>query len=372
MSKVKAVGILGMGRALPPTIRRNEDWPADFVERLINKEKKGDADPYRGVTGGSAKDQHFDPIISRQMKRWADDPFRGSRERRVIGKDEKPSTYEIAAGREAMEKAGVDPKDVDLLLVHSMVSDEMFPPPYNENYIHHQLGLTEDAASWQLTSVCSSFVSQLATARAMIMQGMARYALCIASCMYSRWTDYADTNSLYHGDGVAAALLGPVEEDYGIQGWHFRTNGSLTGGIRLIYDKPKAGPNGEPDMPPQLLVEMGPKELQFQVMADLIPQIRRCSEMALARAGYQLSELKAVFSHQPTAWFQHACLEALELPESMAYDTFAKYANLSSACIPVTMYEALQEGRIQKGDKLFLFSPHAGYGYGAIAMKWAV
>jgi len=372
MSSVKAVGILGIGRALPPTIRRNEDWPADFVERLLSKEKKGDADPYRGVTGGSASEQHYDPIISRQMARWAHDPFRGSRERRVIGPDEKPSTYEIAAAREALEHARVDPKDVDLLLVHSMVSDEMFPPPYNENYIHYRLGLNPDAASWQLTSVCSSFISHLATAYAMVMQGMARYVLCIASCMYSRWTDYADTNSLYHGDGVGAVVVGPVEEGYGIQGWHFRTNGELTGGIRCVYRSPKAGPNGEKDMPPQLLVEMGPKEIQYKVMADLIPQIRRCAEGALGRAGWKLDEIKMVFTHQPTAWFQYACLEALGLPESMQYDTFAKYANLSSACIPVTMYEALQEGRLQKGDKLFLFSPHAGYGYGAIALRWAI
>lgn len=360
-----------MGRAMPPTIRRNEDWPKDFVDSLINHEKRGKADPYRGVTGGSAKQQHFDPIISKQMKRWAEDPFRGSKERRVIGKDEKPSKYELAAAQEAMKNAGVDPSEVDMLLLHSMVSDEMFPPPGNENYLHWKLGLPDDAAAWQLSSVCSSFTSQLATARAMVLQGMARNVLCITSCMYSRWTDYSETNSLYHGDGVAAAVVGPVEEGLGIQGWHFRTNGSLTGGIRLVYEPPKAGPNGETDMPNQLLVQMGPKEVQYEVMADLIPQIRICADKALERAGFGLSDIKMLITHQPTAWFQYASLEALGLPESMAYDTFAKYANLSSACLSVTLYEALQEGRIQKGDPLLLFSPHAGYGYGAIAMRWA-
>lgn len=359
-----------MGRAMPPAVRTNEDWPPDFVENLLRLEKKGVADPYRGITGGAASQQHFDPIISRQMARWAADPFRGSKERRVIGKDEKSSTYEIAAGKEALEKAGVDPSEVDLLLLHSMVSDEEFPPPTNENFLHYKLGLHDDCASWQLSSICSSFTSQLATARAMVLQGMARNVLCITSCMYSRWTDYSLTTSLYNGDGVAAAVVGPMEEGHGILGWHFRTNGKLHGGIRLVHQSPRLGPKGETDLPPQLLVEMGSKEVQFQVMADLVPQIRRCAQMALERAGISLKELKLVLTHQPTAWFQYACLEALELPESMAFDTFSKYANLSSACLSVNLYEALEENRLQKGDAILLFSPHAGYGYGAIAMRW--
>src|SRR5690606_18049104 len=148
MSTVKAVGILGIGRALPPNIRRNEDWPAEYGKGRLSREKKGEADPYRGITGGSASEQHYDPIISKQMARWAHDPFRGTKERRVIGADEKPSTYEIAAAREALEHAKVDPKDVDLLLVHSMESPVELLVPFSDAYLPHQLVLNPDAGAW--------------------------------------------------------------------------------------------------------------------------------------------------------------------------------------------------------------------------------
>ncbi len=345
---MSAVGVRAVAGVVPSLVRRNADWPEEFRKRLESGTVKGD--PYRG--GNEVPDPKRLPLV--HMARFAADPYRGTVERRILEPDRLPSDLEIEAARKVLTRASVDPRDLDLLICHSIVADELLPR--NDAKLHHLLGLRSDAGAITVDTICSSMATQLVTARGLVANGDVRRILCITSSCHSRIADWHDTSSLYFGDAAAAFVVESVPETYGILGWAMRTDGSLHNAIR--WDRER-------------MVTIFEHEPQKLVIGQLVDQCRGVVSAALDRAGIGLDAIDLFISHQPVAWFHPMCLDALGLPPERGFDTFTRYANISACCLSLNLAEAVEQGRIHKGDRILFFGANAGYGYIALVLRWS-
>ena len=338
------VGIQAIAGVVPSVVRRNEDWPETFRSKL----KKVGGDPYRGRGGRSrtGADCHAStwppsgPIPF--AARWS----AGSSSRGVL-----PSDIEAEACRKTLDKAGLSPSEIDLLIVHSIVADELLPR--NDCKLHHLLELRPDVGAVAVESICSSMVTQLVMASGLIRSGQAKRVLCSTSSCHSRISDYENTYSLYIGDAAAAFIVGEVDT-FGLLGWAMRSDGSLHHAIRT--DRKLL----------QTVLEPAPQKL---VVDQLVDQCRQTVGACLARCDLSIDEIDCFISHQPTAWWHPMCLDALGLESERGFETFRKYANISACCLTLNLAEAKECGRVNRGDRVLLFAANAGYGYAAAVIE---
>ncbi len=151
----------------------------------------------------------------------------------------------------------------------------------------------------------------------------------------------------------------------------FRTDGRLHGAIKLQWANPvAASPRAYWDRSQEMLLIGFDQELQQHVLGELEVHATQVCEEALARMEMRREDLDIFIAHQPMSWNRALMEDMLGLPDGVAYDTFEEYASINSAGIPASIHEARRLGRIQKGSKVLLFGPAAGYTYAAMAMRW--
>src|SRR5947207_13071992 len=187
MSKVNA-GILGTGHSYPKGVLTNAD-----LEKIV--------------------DTSDDWITTRT----------GIKQRRKAAPDEYTSQFAVGASREAIERAGIDPSEIDLILCATVTPDQILPS--TACLIQAELGAHKSAAM-DIVAACSGFVYGLSLADSMIRTGQAKYVLVIGAEILTRYVDYTDRSTcVLFGDGAGAAILGPVEEGRGILASRIRSDG---------------------------------------------------------------------------------------------------------------------------------------------------
>src|SRR6266481_2015454 len=187
MSRVNA-GILGTGHSYPKGILTNAD-----LEKIV--------------------DTSDEWITSRT----------GIKQRRKAGPDEYTSQFAVRAAREAIERAGIEPARIDLILCATVTPDQILPS--TGCLIQAQLG-AHKAAAMDIVAACSGFLYGLTLADAMIKSGQIRYALVIGAEILTQYVDYTDRGTcVLFGDGAGAAIVGPVEGDQGILAARIRSDG---------------------------------------------------------------------------------------------------------------------------------------------------
>ncbi|HEY9421574.1 MAG TPA: hypothetical protein VIW92_09180, partial [Thermoanaerobaculia bacterium] len=175
MTASTAVAVLGIGLYLPELVRSNDWWPQDVVEGW--REKLSQTMP---LSSGSLEQETPGVRASLQaIHELREDPFLGARERRVMPEGMVASDMEAQAARQALAAAGVEPAEIGVLLSHSMVPDYLAVNP--AAILHAKLGLPERCFTVGCDGSYSSFLSQLATAAALLASGAARYALIVQS-----------------------------------------------------------------------------------------------------------------------------------------------------------------------------------------------
>ncbi len=156
--KAKGVGILGLGLALPEKIRKNSDWPREFVEQFEKKRSEDIGAPPAELSARGDLPETV-RITLEELGKWVNDPFRGSVERRVIAEDMKVSELEAKAAMEAIEAAHLEPKDLDLMLITSLVQDQVMPN--NGGAVHKRVGLPGSTPAIGVDGACGGFHYQL-------------------------------------------------------------------------------------------------------------------------------------------------------------------------------------------------------------------
>ena len=309
-----AVGVLGAGHYVPENIVTNKD-----LEKIVDT---------------------TDEWIRTRT---------GIEERRLAEDDEDSSDMAYKASVQALANANLKAEDLDLIVVATVTPDMPFPSV--SCMIQERLG-AKNAAAMDVGAACAGFMYAMITAQQFIQAGNCKHALVIGVDKLSKIIDWSDRNTcVLLGDGAGAAVMGNVSENRGILSSELGADGS--GGKYLYQDE-------------RGYMRMNGRE----VFKFAVRQMPESSVHVIEKAGLEKDDVDFLIPHQANIRIMEAARERLNIPVDKMAKTIHKYGNSSSACIPVALSEAIQEGKIKDDDTLVLVGFGGGLTWGAIALKW--
>ncbi|BAU14332.1 3-oxoacyl-ACP synthase [Leptolyngbya sp. NIES-3755] len=288
----------------------------------------------------------------------------GIRQRRLS--DPNGSLVEIAskAAKSAIDMAGLDAIDIDLILLATSTPDDMFGSACK---VQAALGASQ-AVAFDLTAACSGFVFGMVTAAQYIRTGTYRNVLLIGADILSRWVDWSDRRTcVLFGDGAGAVVIqaNPVDR---LLGFELRSDGSQNHCLNLAYSgSPKA-----------LLDDCDISEGQFapltmngqEVYRFAIKRVPEIVEKALFRANLSVDQIDWLLLHQANQRILDAVADRLKIPPEKVISNLAKYGNTSAASIPLALDEAVRDGLVKSGDTIAASGFGAGLTWGAAIFQW--
>lgn len=279
----------------------------------------------------------------------------GIHERRIeYNKDIKASDMGLFAAQEALKKANLKPEDVDGIIAGSMSPDAALPAM--STIIQRKLGCI-NAFAYDITAACAFIPFALNNAAFFIREGQAKNILVIGSEICSRILDWEDRNScVLFGDAAGAMLVGATDEkDHGFVSAELKSRGDLND---ILYMKHL----GEEDS----FLRMNGKAV-FKLAVTEIPNI---TLSALEKANLSTADLDFMVPHQANIRILDSAAKRLNLSKDKIMINLQKYGNTSSASVPLALYEALEEGRINKGDLVAFTGIGAGMSWGCVLFRW--
>ncbi len=330
MKTIKSFGILGIGTYVPEKIMTNFD-----LEKIVDTS---------------------DAWIQKMT---------GIKERRIAAENEATSDLAYNAAVKALESSNTKAEDLDLIVVATMTPD-YFTPSVSA-ILQKRLG-AHHAAAFDLGAACSGFVYGLEAGGNFIATGMYKKVLVIGAEVFSRILDWEDRNTcVLFGDGAAAAVLGEVEEDYGIIGSHLGADGDLDDVLVIPAGGSRTPSTHETvDNRSHYLKMKGPEVFKFAVKA-----MPGAVEKVLANTGINIDELELIVPHQANMRIINSAAKRLGFPAEKFVINLDKYGNTSAASVGLALGEAVEKGMIKKGDNIALVGFGAGLTYASCVMKWA-
>lgn len=274
----------------------------------------------------------------------------------------------LNASMQAVERAGIDPKEIGLVIGCSVSSD--FLTPSMASIIQHKIGAV-NAAAFDINAACTGFVYALDTARRFLdTDSSLKYVLVVAAENLSRFVDFTDRSScILFGDGSAAAVIERSEKLYSS---HLASDGS---GANLLFARSmdvaeeiktdKEFATEFADMPLHKLYQNGKEVYKFAVQA-----LPKSFELAAEKAGITIDDIDWFIPHQANVRIIETAAKKLGVPMDKFIITLDHYGNTSSSSIPLALNEALEKGIIKRGQKLALIGFGAGLTYGGIIIEY--
>ncbi len=275
----------------------------------------------------------------------------GIKSRRRALPHETLAEYATFAGRRALQDAGVDARDVDLVLVATMTPDDIAPNA--APVVAAALGAV-NAGAIDVGAACSGWLAALRLAAGQVETGRADRVLIIGAELLTRITDFDDpkTAALF-GDGAAAVLLGAEGEGH-------------IGPIILAADG---------DLADRITANHTERVLRMDGHSTYQVAVKRLSEItvaAVARSGLELEDIDLFVYHQANGRIIRAVGERLDLEPAKVADYVAHMANTSAASIPLTLSLLREDGRLRPGQKVLLAAIGAGFTWGGGVIEWGV
>jgi 3-oxoacyl-[acyl-carrier-protein] synthase-3 len=285
----------------------------------------------------------------------------GIKERRIAGEGERPSTLAIEASRQALNDAGVEARDLDLIVMATSFPDMAMP----SSAVFVQDALGAQCGAFDLQAACSGFIYGLSVASQFITSGTYSRVLLVGSEIMTRYVNYSDrTTCILFGDGAGAVVMQSVSEaGYGVLSCVLGAQGSAA--PLLWVPGTAAGVEGNGSLDPNR-IQMNGREifkLAVSCMAD-------ASIEAVEQAGLSLKDIDLFVGHQANARILDAVGRRLQVPPERIYQNIARYGNTSTASIPLALYEAREEGRLKPGHNVLLAAFGAGLTWGASVVRW--
>src|SRR2546422_3470559 len=328
MADIRA-GILGTGHSYPEGILTNAD-----LEKMV--------------------DTSDDWITSRT----------GIKQRRKAAPGEYTSQFAVRASQEAIERAGIDPNEIDLILCATVTPDQILPS--TACLIQAELGANK-AAAMDIVAACSGFLYGLTIAEPMVRSGQIKYALVIGAEILTRYVDYTDRSTcVLFGDGAGAAILGTVKGDRGILATKIRSDGRYEEQLYAPGGGTKGGFSAETIARGDHFFKMKGNEV-FKVTIRSMADISRD---VLDQAGLKTEDVKLFIPHQANQRITDAVANKLNVDNSIVYSNIAMHGNTSSASIPIGLDECVEAGRIQQRDVILMASFGGGVTWGGAVMRW--
>jgi 3-oxoacyl-[acyl-carrier-protein] synthase-3 len=288
----------------------------------------------------------------------------GIKQRRKAAPDEYTSQFAVRASRQAIQRAGIEPAEIDLILCATVTPDQILPS--TGCLIQAELG-AHKAAAMDIVAACSGFLYGLTLADAMIRGGQSKYALVIGAEILTRYVDYTDRSTcVLFGDGAGAAVLGAREGESGILAAKIRSDGRYEEQLFAPGGGTKGGFSAETIARGDHFFKMKGNEL-FKVAVRSMADISR---EVLEAAGLTTTDVTLFIPHQANQRITDAVAGKLSVDESKVYSNIARHGNTSSASIPIGLDECVEAGRVQKGDVVLLASFGGGVTWGGVVMRW--
>ncbi|HYH86271.1 MAG TPA: 3-oxoacyl-[acyl-carrier-protein] synthase III C-terminal domain-containing protein [Pyrinomonadaceae bacterium] len=348
-----SAGIRAVAISLPGIVRTNDYYRAKYPEIVDAAEQKILSRIFSPVEP-SANTHLFD----QEMEPYLKDPFRGTVERRLLAPGETSLLLETRAARAALAAAKMTPQDVELLIVSSVLPEQVGPG--NAPFLSAELGLRGNA--FNLESMCSSAVQAIHLASTLVRAGEYRNALVVVSCNYSRHADEDDTLSWFLADAAGAFVIGKVPQGEGILGAKSIHTAETCGAFR--YDL-VSEPNGQPR-----LRMLAGKNTSKQLRENNHTSILQCCKGAAKAAGVALGDIDFFVFNTPVPWYAKYAARALGIDPARTICRHSLYANVGPALPAVNLYHAASEGKIKKGDLVMLYSIGSVSSASAVVMRW--
>jgi 3-oxoacyl-[acyl-carrier-protein] synthase-3 len=267
------------------------------------------------------------------------------------------SDLALHAARAALQAAGREAEDVDLIIVATSTPDMVFPS--TACILQHKLGVA-GCPAFDMQAVCSGFVYALAVADAMVRAGSARCALVVGAEVFSRILDFDDrTTCVLFGDGAGAVVLEASAEP-GILATDLHADGRHVG----ILCVPGTVSGGQVLGDPLLKMD---GQAVFKLAVNVLDSAARA---VLEKAGRTEADLDWLIPHQANIRIMHSTARKLKLPLDKLVVTVHEHGNTSAASVPLALDAAVRSGRVQRGDTVMLEGVGGGFTWGAVLLDY--
>ena len=322
-------GIIGMGHAYPEGILTNAD-----LERMVETSDEW--------------------ITSRT----------GIKQRHKAAPDEYTSQFGTKAAQQALDRAGLKPEDIDIIICATTTPDQIMPS--TGALIQAQIGAV-NAAGMDVFAACSGFLYGLTMVESMIKTGQIKYALVIGAEVLTKYVDYTDRGTcVIFGDGAGAAVIGPVDEGKGILATKIKSDGRYEEQLYAPGGGTKIGTTHQTIDEGQHFFKMKGNEL-FKVAVRSMADI---SAEMLDKAGFSVDDVDLVIPHQANQRITDAVASRLGVPEEKVYSNIAEHGNTSSASIPIALDECIESGRVKEGSLVLLTAFGGGVTWGGTVIRF--
>ncbi|PPD10548.1 beta-ketoacyl-ACP synthase III [Methylophilus sp.] len=266
--------------------------------------------------------------------------------------DERTSDLATQAARNAIEAAGIQAQEIDLIIVATTTPDKLFPSV--ATMVQRKLGIA-GCPAFDVQAVCSGFVYALTTANHFIRSGQHKNVLVIGADTFTRITDYTDrSNCILWGDGAGAVILQSNDQP-GILSTHIHADGNYENYLHVPRN---------PDGPDTVVMEGNPV---FKIAVNTLDQI---VDETLEANHMQKSDIDWLVPHQANIRILQATAKKLDMPMDKVVVTVDRHGNTSAASIPLALDVAVRDGRIQRGHTLLMEAFGGGFTWGSALVKY--
>ncbi len=291
----------------------------------------------------------------------------GIRERRIADEQTGVVVMGTNAAREALEEAGMEPSEVDAIIVSTATPDRLLPATACD--IQAKLGANR-AVAFDVWGACSGWLYALNVASGLILSGQIENALCVAPEKMSAITDWTDrATCVLFGDAAGAAVLKRSEQEgRGILASYMRSDGTLA---ELLHRKPTNASTPFPMDVAELTVRDGHLRMAGrEVFKSAVRSMCEAADAVLEQAGVSRDEVDLLVPHQANIRIIEATAKYAGVPKERVWVNVDRFGNTSSATIPVSLHEARQQGRIVDGSLVLMVTFGGGLTWAGTLVRW--